>query len=402
MKKNEFPILGNHHRKNFQPLELTLVAAILFFAGAARAAMPEIELSELAKGFDHPLCIVPSRDGTDRFFVVEQPGRIRAIPAAGGTSGELFLDVKDRVNYGGEKGLLGLALHPNFKKNRRLFVDYTTGANKSQLKTHISEFRVSDDFKTCDPASEKVILEFDQPYENHNGGNIQFGPDGFLYIGNGDGGSGNDPHGNGQNLNTLLGKILRIDVDHKDGDKLYAIPKDNPFAGQPGKRGEIWAYGMRNPWRWSFDRKTGELWCGDVGQNNWEEIDIIEKGKNYGWRIMEGFHTTPGVSKPDADQTGLTMPVIEYGRKEGDKFLGNSVTGGWVYRGKKFPALQGTYIYGDFGSRRICGLRYESGKVTEHRELGMCPQPPSSFGEDAEGELLVVGHGGAIWRLNTK
>lgn len=393
----KFPILGNQRRAFFQSLELAGLSALLL-AGAGRAEIPEIELTEWAKGFDHPVWIEPYRGD---FLVVNQPGWIRLVPAAGGAEGAMFLNIKERVNYGGEKGLLGLALHPQFAANRRLFVNYTTGEDGKDkprtLRTRISEFQVAEDLKSCDPAGEKVLLEYDQPFSNHNGGQVGFGPDGYLYIGNGDGGAGNDPKGNGQNLAALLGKFLRIDVDRREGDKAYAIPKDNPFVGKPDARPEIYSLGWRNPWRWSFDRKTGELWAGDVGQNAWEEVDLVEKGGNYGWRIMEGFHCTPKVSPENCDQTGLALPVVEYPRSQGV-----SVTGGYVYRGRKFPALDGVYLYGDFGSRRIWGLRQEGGKVKEQRELILAPQALASFGQDADGELFVVGHHGTIWRVIAK
>lgn len=382
--------------------ELFVLVVSLAAATTGRAAIPDIAVNEWAKGFDHPVAIAQPDDRSPRFFVVDQPGRIRVIGEDGGTGSEVVLDIHERVNYGGEKGLLGLTFHPDFRKNGRLFVNYTTGKDDKELKTHISEFKMAADGHRIDAAGERVILEFAQPHANHNGGNVLFGRDGFLYIGNGDGGSGNDPHGNGQKLDTLLGKFLRIDVDRKSDGLEYAIPKDNPFADRKDVRGEVWAIGLRNPWRWSFDRTTGELWAGDVGQGQYEEIDLIEKGKNYGWRIMEGFHCTPGIGNSNCDQTGLTLSVAEYPRKDGDKFLGNSVTGGYVYRGKNIPALQGVYIYGDFGSKRIWGLRYENGKVSEQREIGLCLQSISSFGEDREGEQFVIGHGGTIYRIGKK
>lgn len=357
------------------------------------AAIPEIELKPWASGFETPVQIAQAQGLADRYFVVEQKGRIRWLTAGETNAGAVFLDIRDRVDFGGEKGLLGLAFHPDFRKNRRLFVNYTTTKEDKVLKTRLSEFKATDDFTSADPASESILLEFKQPFSNHNGGLVMFGPDGFLYIGNGDGGSGNDPHGNGQKLDTLLGKFLRIDVNRKAGGLAYAIPADNPFVGKAEARAEIFAYGLRNPWRWSFDRKTGDLYAGDVGQNNWEEIDVIVKGGNYGWRTMEGMHCTPKINM-DCDRAGLLLPIAEYPRSEGV-----SVTGGFVYRGTAAPALQGVYFYGDYASRRIWGLRYEQGAVTEKRELLLAPQAVASFGEDLRGELYVVGYGGTIYRI---
>lgn len=393
IRPSRLPIVGTLFSRLFQSLELAAPIAALSIAGTVQAAIPDVTLQPWASGFENPVQIVQVPGLADRYFVLEQKGRIRLLKAGETNAGAVFLDIKDRVNFGGEKGLLGLAFHPDFKKNRRLFVDYTTGKDDKGLQTHLSEFKAAEDFASADPASEKVLLEFKQPYANHNGGLVMFGPDGFLYMGNGDGGSGNDPQGNGQKLDTLLGKILRIDVDKTSGDLPYAIPADNPFVGQKEARGEIFAYGLRNPWRWSFDRKTGELYAGDVGQNNWEEVDLIVKGGNYGWRIMEGFHCTPKIGT-DCDQKGLLTPVVEYPRTDGV-----SVTGGFVYRGKKMPELDGVYLFGDYASRRIWGLRYANGHLDEKRELTVSPQAVSSFGEDLEGELFVVGYGGTIYRI---
>lgn len=404
-----FPATGTSRRANFHSLEI-LAAALVLAAGVARAEIPDIELSEFATGFRAPIWIQPVDAKASHYWVVEQPGAIRDLPASGGKKDDstVVLDISARVNYGGEKGLLGLALHPKFAQNRRLFVNYTTGEDGKgktrELVTRISEFKASADFKTVDPSSEIIVLEYAQPFSNHNGGQVSFGPDGLLYIGNGDGGSGNDPQGNGQKMGTLLGKFLRIDVDKKDAGKKYAIPKDNPFVGKDGVSPEIYSHGWRNPWRWSFDRTTGELWAGDVGQGKWEEIDLVEKGKNYGWKIMEGFHATPGIGMDNADQKGLVLPVVEYPRTLGDSkdLVGNSVTGGYVYRGTKNPKLAGVYFYGDFTTKRIWGLRYAKGKLQENREVGKAGSQLASFGEDADGELFVVGHGGTIWRLNQK
>ncbi len=252
------------------------------------SAPTEIELQRVFSkiSFSKPLFLTHAGDGSDRVFVVQNDGQIFVFPNDDNVSGKkTFLDLRDRVNSGGEKGLLGLAFHPAYKSNGKFYVNYTTG----NLYTHISEFTVSADPDAGDPGSERLLFEVYQPEDNHNGGMIAFGPDGFLYIGLGDGGG--DPYRNGQNPKTPLAAILRIDVNGTQDTLQYKIPEDNPFAdATDGTRREIWAYGLRNPWRFSFDREKGTLWCGDVGQGKWEEVDIIEKGKNYGWNIMEGFH----------------------------------------------------------------------------------------------------------------
>jgi len=299
---------------------------------------------------------------------------------------EPYLDITAKVKDGGECGLLCVVFHPRFEENGRFFVNYTT-EESGKLETVVSEFHASPTKMKADPGTEKVILRFRQPYTNHNGGQLAFGPDGMLYIAVGDGGSGGDPHQNGLNLNTWLGKILRIDVNSGEP---YRVPPDNPFVGKPNAKPEIWAYGLRNPWRFSFDRKTGQLWAADVGQNKWEEIDLIEKGGNYGWSAREGAHDfkperAKGVDGPMID------PIKEYGRE-----IGQCVTGGYVYRGRRYPQWDGLYIYGDFLSRKIWGLRCEgNGKpVTFDAELLASPFSISAFGEDREGELYVLDYGG--------
>jgi glucose/arabinose dehydrogenase len=312
----------------------------LFLAAATVASaqtIPDLELAPWGTGFKIPVQLVDPGVG-GRVVIVEQQGRLISADAATGSNRVELLDLTDRVNYGGEKGLLGLAFHPAFAKNGRLFVNYTTGKNDKALRTHIAEFKSDRNLAPPDRSAEKVILTYAQPFANHNGGMVLFGPDGMLYVGTGDGGAANDPQDHGQRLDSLLGKMLRIDVDRAEGDRAYGIPKDNPFVKDAKVRPEIWAYGLRNPWRYSFDRKTGELYAGDVGQNEWEEISIVRKGGNYGWRVMEGFHCTPKIN-PDCDQKGYEKPLLEYGHDEGI-----SVTGGYVYRGKRFPALQGVYL----------------------------------------------------------
>jgi len=312
---------------------------------AVQVAFPNIS-------FEFPVGLYNSGDSTNRLFVVEQRGIIRVFentPNATATS--VFLNITDRVLYGGEQGLLGLAFHPNYLQNGDFYVDYTAD---NPRRTIVARYNASDgNPNEADRNSETILLEILQPFPNHNGGQISFGPDGYLYVAMGDGGGAGDPLGNAQNLSSLLGKILRIDVDTFSAGLNYSIPPDNPFvANTQGFREEIFAYGLRNPWRFSFDPATGLLWAADVGQNRIEEIDNVQKGKNYGWNIMEG---TLCYNPPSGcNQTGLEMPVWEY-----DHTLGYSVTGGFIYRGLEIPELTGAYIYADYGSGRIWSLRYD-------------------------------------------
>ena len=296
-------------------------------------------VTRVTGGLDAPLDVVDPEDGSGRLFVAEQAGRIRIVKD-GVLVERPFLDIRARISSGGERGLLGIAVHPGYPTDPRIFVDYTDVNGN----TVVSSFRVSaNDPETADPASETIILQVQQPYANHNGGGTVFGPDGFLYIGLGDGGSEGDPQGNGQRLDSLLARILRIDVDHPADGRRYGIPPDNPFLGTSGARPEIWLTGLRNPWRFRFDVAKGDLWIGDVGQNAWEEIDVAragQKGLNYGWNRMEGFHC---FEPPDGcDQTGLTPPVAEYGHD-----LGCAVIGGVVARGAAAGRLMGGYVFGD-------------------------------------------------------
>ncbi|MHA2620614.1 MAG: PQQ-dependent sugar dehydrogenase [bacterium JZ-2024 1] len=355
------------------------------------ARIPDIKLELVAGGFHQPVWVSGSGDGSGTLYIVEQAGVIRMLKPGAPGPGSVFLDIRDRVTSGGEMGLLGLAFHPNYPRSPFIYVNYTR--RDRGLNSRISEFRVDGGLVSADPSSERLLLQFPQPAPNHNGGEVIFGPDGYLYIGTGDGGSANDPWNSAQNLGTLLGKILRIDVSRKDRWAEYAIPPDNPFVNQPDKKGEIYAYGLRNPWRFSFDRANGRLFVGDVGQNAREEIDIVRRGKNYGWRIMEGSICTPGIN-PHCDPQGLELPILDYPRDQGI-----SVTGGYVYRGQRQPDLCGVYFYGDFGSTRIWGLRYDGRRVTVHRELLRAGFPISSFGEDDMGELYVVNYGGQVLRI---
>ena len=299
----------------------------------------KVDVKVAAGGLASPVDVTNAGDGSGRLFVVEQAGRIRIV-RDGALVGQPFLDIKARVGSGGERGLLGLAFHPKFPADPRFFVDYTD----SNGDTNISSFRVSPtDPDAADPASETILLHIVQPFPNHNGGSVDFGPDGMLYIGMGDGGSGGDPLGNGQRLDTLLAKVLRIDVDKADPGKTYAIPPDNPFVSVAGDRPEIWQYGLRNPWRMRFDFTTGDLWIGDVGQNAWEEIDVVRagsRGLDFGWNVMESFHCYSPAS--GCNQTGLTLPVAEYGHGDGC-----AVIGGVVVRGASQGRLDGGYLFGD-------------------------------------------------------
>ncbi|MBI3607024.1 MAG: PQQ-dependent sugar dehydrogenase [Nitrospirae bacterium] len=351
---------------------------------------PALRLESIAKGFDAPLGLYHAGDGSGRLFIVEQRGTIQ-VWKKGQLAKKPFLDIRERVTAGGELGLLGLAFHPNFPHNGRFFVNYTS--RTGGLHTTISEFRVSDRPDEADSRIERILLSIPQPYSNHNGGNIVFGPDGMLYIGMGDGGSANDPHGNGQNLSTLLGKMLRIDVDPANNKASYGIPPDNPFAGRKQAAPEIWAYGLRNPWRFSFDPDTGRLYAGDVGQNAREEIDVIDKAKNYGWNIMEGTICTPGVN-PACKQAGLELPILDYPRSEG-----TTVIGGYVYRGRAIPDLCGAYVYGDFGNGRIWGLRDDGQIVISQQKLLDTGRKISSFGEDEQRELYAIDYAGEVLKI---
>ncbi len=338
-------------------------------------------LRKIVSGLDEPVYLTYASDGSGRLFVVEQPGRIRILQN-GALLADPFLDLTDLVNdSGNEQGLLGLAFHPDYAANGLFFVNYTD-ANGD---TAVVRYSVSADPNRADPASAKMILQVAQPFPNHNGGDLVFGPDGYLYIGLGDGGSAGDPQGNGQNLKALLGKLLRIDVNQGDP---YGIPPDNPFVGHPEARPEIWAYGLRNPWRYSFDRATGDLYIADVGQNAYEEIDYqpagSQGGENYGWNFMEGAHPFKGQAP-----AGLSAPVVEYLHQVG----GCSVTGGYVYRGPSLPALNGVYLYGDYCSGQVWAL-YRSGSSWENVALLNAFFTISSFGEDANGEVYVLDHGG--------
>ncbi|MGB5048962.1 MAG: PQQ-dependent sugar dehydrogenase [Caldilineaceae bacterium] len=355
------------------------------------AAWPTIALTTVANGLASPVDMADPNDGSGRLFVVEQAGRVRIL-RNGQPDATPLLDITDRVRCCGERGLLGIALPPGFSQKGYFYLNYTTDT-AGRLQTRVSRFRLGADTDIADPNSEQIVLAYDQPYNNHNGGGLAFGPDGYLYIGVGDGGSGGDPQNRAQNLGDILGKMLRIDVE-TGSPAAYTVPPSNPFVGQPNILSEIWAYGLRNPWRYSFDQQTGDLFIADVGQNAWEEIDFQAAastgGENYGWRITEGNHC---YNPNPCDKTGLVLPVAEY-----DHTLGQSVTGGFVYRGTAWPALQGIYLYADYVSGRIWGLR-PAGSGWENRLLLDSSHNISSFGQDAAGEVYAIDHAGAILRV---
>lgn len=360
---------------------------------ASVAPLTGIDLEKVVGGLDDPIGVTNAGDGSGRLFVNERGGRIRVVNADGTLRDRDFVDLSDRIGAGGERGLLGLAFHPDFAANGRVFVHYSRAGDGA---TVISELTASADRSTADAASERIIFTLDQPFANHNGGEIAFGPDGYLYIGLGDGGSGGDPFGNGQDLQVLLGKILRIDVDgaHAPG-KQYAIPNTNPYAQggiAPGAGlSEIWAYGLRNPWRFSFDRATGDLYIGDVGQNAWEEVDrqpaSSKGGDNYGWNIFEATHCASRCSSITP-----VAPIAEYGHG-----AGCSVTGGYVYRGTRQPSMFGTYLFSDYCAGTIWTSDDTSVTPVVLAETGLSV---SSFGEGEDGEVYLVDLvGGGLYRV---
>jgi hypothetical protein len=368
-------------------LHLLLAVILLLASGAWLRADSIVRLETVASGLAQPLLVTHAGDGTNRLFIVQKGGLVRVLQ-----DGQLlvspFLDLSGKVTTESEMGLLSLVFHPEFRQNGRLFVNYATEAGGPR-RTVIAEYQVAVPNGPVDPSSERIVLTFSQPARNHNGGMMVFGPDGHLYIASGDGGGSNDTFGNGQNLGTLLGGILRIDVDRGDP---YSVPPDNPLVDVEGARPELWAWGLRNPWRISFDRLTGQLFAGDVGQASWEEIDLIRRGGNFGWNRMEGTRCFPPGSQ--CDPAGLVLPIAEYGRDEG-----YSVTGGYVYRGRQETALWGAYIFGDFGSGRIWSLTAGPGEVWTRRMLLDTDLNLSSFGEDEQGEIYAVSLGGSVHRL---
>ncbi len=374
-------------------MPLFLLISFLLIGCSQTTETLEIAFTNLS--FTRPVDLQHAGDNSNRLFVVEQAGVIKLFdnnPDASTT--QTFLDIRENVrDNGNEEGLLGLAFHPDYESNGYFYVNYTASDPR---RTVISRFSVNpNDPNSADATSELVLLEFEQPYGNHNGGQVAFGPDGHLYIAVGDGGSAGDPLNSGQNRSTLLGSILRIDVDNPSAGRNYGIPADNPFSGTGDPlREEIYAYGLRNPWRISFDAVTGELWAGDVGQNEFEEVDLIVNGGNYGWKIAEAnqcFEPNAGCQKE-----GLIPPIVEYGRSDG-----GSITGGYVYRGSALPEFYGKYFYADYASGRIWFLTMNEGQLVENTELSNTNLRISSFGVDQDNELYICAFDGRIYRLGS-
>jgi glucose/arabinose dehydrogenase len=360
----------------------TTTAARAETASSAQFRAADVRLVPVAE-LEQPVAMA-TRPGERTLYVAEQVGRVRAI-RGGRLDPDPVVDISGKVTAGGEQGLLGLAFAPD---GRYLYLAYTDGNGDHQ----ISELTMGG--QRADPGSERSILNFEDPFGNHNGGQLAFGPDDHLYIAFGDGGGGGDPLGSGQSLGTLFGKILRVDP-RPAGGRAYGVPSDNPFVDRDGARPEIWAYGLRNPWRFSFDAATGDLWIGDVGQNAYEEIDFEPAGsggRNYGWNRREGRHPFNGGGRPD----GAVDPVIEYGRDDGC-----TVIGGFVYRGRRIGGLRGAYLYGDYCSGWVRAARTRDGKVLEQRDLGLEVPSLSSFGTDAAGELYALSLAGGVYRLAT-
>jgi glucose/arabinose dehydrogenase len=411
-----------------------IFSAAMLTAGVAQAqTLPHVQMTKTFSAFTPrlPVWMSEAPDGSGRMFVVQQEGLIQIVRKGSDGSEHIdFLDIRDRkphLETGGqlsnEEGLLSMAFHPGFKTNGLFYIYYNQHAPSRQ--SVISEFKVSETNKDqVDLSSERILLTVPQPYSNHKGGELLFGPDGYLYFGLGDGGLGDDPSGNGQNTATFLAKMLRIDVNTRGTTPArngrpgrpmpYAIPSDNPFVdwtllgAMPIKK-EIYAYGLRNPWRFSFDKQTGDLWVGDVGQDLWEEVDLIVKGGNYGWSVREATHQF----KPGPAGAQYIEPVMEYPHRPNllsqsmypDHTIGSCIIGGYVYRGKKYPSLQGVYLYADYTLGTIWGFRYENGKVTQQGTLLSQPKNISSFAEDQDGELYVLtldanGGGGSIYSLS--
>lgn len=375
-------------------LSLTLTAGASACSSQTGPSLPKgtgARLLEVASGLSVPLYLTSPRDDGHRLFIVEKTGAIRIVKD-GTLLAAPFLDIGPQVSAGAEQGLLGLAFDPNYTANGRFFVHYTDPAGN----TRVSGFQVSTDPDIADPASERNLLTASQPYSNHNGGQLLFGPDGLLYLGLGDGGSSGDPEARGQDLSDLLGSILRLDVQ---GGSSYTIPSDNPFVAQAGARPEIWSYGLRNPWRFSFDRGTGDLYIADVGQSRFEEVDISPaaagtgKGSNYGWNLMEGNHCFSG---GQCNQAGLALPAYEYSHNSGC-----SITGGYVYRGSAVPSMQGLYFFADYCQGWVRSLRYTGGDATELTQWpALRPGGPiTSFGEDAAGELYLLAENGRVFKI---
>ena len=370
----------------------------------------ELRVMKLVDGLYKPVYLTAQKNNSDTLFIVEQQGLIQRL-IKGEISLPPLLNIQNRVYQpkmpGDERGLLGFTLHPQYSINHRIFVNYVNREDS----TVISEFEVDQQTKLGNPNHEKIILQFQQPYSNHNGGQLEFGTDGYLYIAVGDGGYSGDPHENGQNVETIFGTILRIDVD---ANLPYEIPSDNPFLNEKKAKGEIWCYGLRNPWRFSFDQKTGDLYIGDVGQNSWEEIDYLpakSSGVNFGWNKMEGTHCYP--PGEDCEEEGFVLPIFEYPnnanyiktliRWDQNDAQGCSVTGGYVYRGNLIPELYGKYIFGDYCTGKVWSFTVNSEITLDYQEWNLNGIKEdlflSSFGEDGKGELYIVNHTGSIYKI---
>lgn len=370
---------------------MNLVLALLL-TSVQDGGIPDVTFEPAFENLKIERCVVIAHpnDGTNRIFVVEQKGRVKWFEVKpDAAEATLAVDLSDKIlSSGNEEGLLGFAFHPKFKTNHQVFLQYSTPKLGPKLglkakrypdtRNVISRFEMDPEHKKILPETEKTILTITQPFENHNGGVLQFGPDGYLYIGLGDGGAANDPMENGQDMMTFLGKFLRIDVDHQDPNLAYAVPKDNPFVGKPGVRPEIWSAGWRNPWGYHFDRKTGDLWSGDVGQDKWEEVNIVKKGGNYGWNAREAMHDfKPGPAGPFVD------PLVELGHD-----VAKSITGGCVYRGPRLKELDGIYLYGDFVTGNMWALKWDGQKVVQNKLLFEFKiKQIATFGEDPAGEV---------------
>jgi glucose/arabinose dehydrogenase len=381
-------------RAGARPSAQTSTISVPTGRGAASAGV-QTSLVELGRGFRQPVYLTHAGDGSGRMFVVERGGTIRIVQD-GETLATPFLDVRGLITTSGpEQGLLGLAFHPNFANNGQFFI-YYTATDKANT---VARYTMSADPNVADPNSGSILFAIPDTRDNHNGGMLAFGPDGYLYTGTGDGGAAGDPDRNGQKTDAMLAKILRLDVNGADPGLPYAIPPGNPFADRGGAGGQVWAYGLRNPWRFSFDRLTHEIYIADVGQGDYEEIDLQPAtstgGENYGWNITEGSHCYPANASCSTD--GFILPIAEYSHADGDC----SVTGGYVYRGAQSPALQGAYLFGDFCSGRFWMLRRDNSGQWTSGLLADTDHQISSFGEDESGEVYLLSLAGGIYKVTS-